>query len=65
MSLDSDPEERDVEHRIVGTFMWELQESDVDFDIVETIEGLIGQSDFGGEETLIEAIEEEVISDED
>lgn len=55
----------DVEDRIVGEFMRQLQDSDVDFGIVEEMERLLDEEDFGGEDRIIERIEENVLNDAD
>lgn len=57
--------EGDVENRIGGEFMRQLQESEVDFDIVEEMEGLLSEDDFGGEELIVDRIEENVLNNED
>jgi hypothetical protein len=54
-----------VEDRIVGEFMRQLQESDVDFEIIEEMEDLLDKEDFGGEELIIERVEESVLNDAD
>ncbi|TKR27982.1 hypothetical protein [Natronomonas salsuginis] len=65
MTPDEEFSDADVEDRIVGEFMRQLQESDVDFEIVEEMEGLLDEEDFGGEERIIERVEESVLNDED
>lgn len=57
--------EGSVEDRIVGEFMRQLQGSDVDFDIIEEMEGLLDEEDFGGEDRIIERVEESVLNDAD
>lgn len=57
--------ETDVEDRIIGEFMRRLQDSDVDFAIVEEMEGVLDENDFGGEELIVERIEEGLLNDED
>jgi len=54
-----------VEERIAGEFMRRLQESDVDFDVTEIIEGQLEKDDFGGGNEITELIEEEVLENED
>lgn len=54
-----------VEARIGGEFMQGLQESDVPFEIVDTMEELIEEDDFGGAKRIIAAIEEEMVANED
>lgn len=56
-------EDIDVEDRIAGEFITELQESDVDVEIVEMMSGLLHEDDFGGEEKIIEQLEEQVLED--
>lgn len=57
--------EADVEDRILGEFMSRLQGADVDFYIVEEIEGLLDEDDFGGGDQIVENIEESVLDDAD
>jgi hypothetical protein len=54
-----------VEERIAGEFMHRLQESDVDFDITEIMEGQLEKDDFGGGEEIAETIEKEVLENGD
>lgn len=54
-----------VEEQIVGEFMMNLHENEVDFELVEEIETLIDEADFGGEDRIIELIENNVIDYED
>ena len=65
MVADEGVSDADVEDRIVGEFMRQLQESDVDFEIVEEMEGLLNEEDFGGDDRIIERIEESVLNDAD
>lgn len=60
-----DFEDVNVEDRIVGEFMTQLQNSDVDFAITEVMEGLLDEDDFGGQDVIVERIEEEVLQRED
>lgn len=55
----------DVEARIAGEFMRQLQESDVDFQLIEIMEGQLDKDDFGGGDEITELIEEEVLANED
>lgn len=55
----------DVEAQIAGEFMWRLQESDIDFQLTEIMEGQLDKDDFGGGDEITELIEEEVLEDED
>jgi hypothetical protein len=54
----------DVEERIAGEFMHRLQESDVDFDLTEIMEGQLDKDDFGGGDEITELIEEKVLENE-
>ena len=63
MSELGDLDSSNVEARITGAFMRQLQESEVDFDIVDGIESLIDEEDFGGEDAVIELVEEVLIDD--
>lgn len=63
MDTESDSIDSDVEERISGQFMHQLRDSDVDFDIVEEMEALIDEDDFGGEEAIVERIEDSVLND--
>jgi hypothetical protein len=65
MTESFDSEDVNVEDRIVGEFMRQLQNSDVDFEIIEVMEGLLDENDFGGEDMIVERIEEEVLKRED
>jgi hypothetical protein len=60
MSSDRELEEGDVEDRILGDWMRRLQEERVDFEIVETMEELLDEDDFGGDERIIEEVEQAV-----
>jgi hypothetical protein len=55
----------DVEARIAGDFMRKLQESDVEFQLTEIIEGQLDKDDFGGGDEITELIEEEILENED
>ena len=55
----------DVEKRIAGEFMQQLQKSDVNFSLTEIIEGQLDKDDFGGGDEIAELVEEEVLGDED
>lgn len=63
MSEVPDLESSNVEARITGEFMRRLQDSEVDFELVEGIEQLIDEEDFGGEDAIIDLVEEELIDD--
>ena len=63
MDENFDAEAGDIEQRIEGEFMTKLQDSSVSFDIVETIEGQLGEDDFGGEDEIVKAVEEAVLDD--
>lgn len=65
MAESFDSEDVNVEDRIVGEFMTQLQNSDIDFEITEVMEGLLDENDFGGEDVIVERIEEEVLERED
>lgn len=65
MAESFDSEDVNVEDRIVGEFMRQLQNSNVDFEITEVMEGLLDENDFGGEDVIVERIEEEVLERED
>jgi len=54
-----------VEERIAGEFMYRLQESNVDFDITEIMEGQLEKDDFGGGDKIVEIIEKELLENED
>lgn len=56
-------ENQSVEDEITGRFMRKLRESDVAFDVVEAIEPLTSESDFGGREKLAEATLETIEED--
>jgi len=60
MSTDRELEEGDVEGRILGDWMRRLHEERVNFEIVETIEELLDEDDFGGDERIIEEVEQAV-----
>lgn len=64
MEWETDLDSTNVEDRITGEFMTRLQESDVDFALVDAFEGLVDEEDFGGEETIVEIVEDELIDDE-
>ena len=55
----------DVEKRIGGEFMRQLQKSDVDFQLTEIMEGQLKKEDFGGCDEISELIEAEVLENED
>jgi hypothetical protein len=61
----SEIKKSDVEERITGEFMTGLQESDVSFDIIEVMEGLIDEEDFGGKEEIVSAIDSDVMQNDD
>lgn len=65
MAESFDSEDVNVEDRIVGEFMRQLQNSNVNFEITEVMEGLLDENDFGGEDVIVEGIEEEVLERED
>lgn len=65
MSGDFDPETGDVEGRIEGEFMTKLQKSSVSFDVVDAMEGLLGKDDFGGDEQIVDAMEDALFDDGD
>lgn len=48
--------DQSIEDEITGEFMRQLRKSDVDFDIVEAIEPLTAESDFGGREKISETV---------
>lgn len=60
---EADLNEANVEDRIVGEFMTELQEADVSFEYIEALEGLIGEEDFGGADTILVEVESRVLDD--
>jgi len=60
MSSDRELEEGDVEDRILGDWMRRLHEERVDFEIVEIMEELLDEDDFGGDERIIEKVEQAV-----
>lgn len=60
---EADLNEANVEDRIVGEFMTELQEADVSFEYIEALEGLIDQEDFGGADTILAEVESRVLDD--
>jgi len=53
----------DVEDRISGEFITELQESDVDVEIVDIMGDLLHEDDFGGSEKIVEEIEGALLDD--
>lgn len=57
--------EGSVEDRIVGEFMRKTQETDVGVEIMDVMEGRIHEDDFGGEEVIVNEIEEAVLDNED
>ena len=64
MTYDEDDlNEANVEDRIVGEFMTELQEADVPFEYIEALEGLIDQEDFGGADAILAEVESRVLDD--
>lgn len=63
MSDEFDTEASDIERRIEGEFMKRLQESAVSFDVVESMEGLLDEEDFGGEDRIIDIVENVKVSD--
>ena len=65
MSERFDSNDVDVEDRIAGEFMTQLQDTDVDFDVIEVMEGLLHEDDFGGEDVIVERIEARVLDRED
>lgn len=65
MTESFDSEDVNVEARIAGEFMTQLQNSDIDFEITEVMEGLLDENDFGGEDVIVERIEEGVLARED
>lgn len=56
-------EDVDVEDRISGEFITELQKSDVDVEIVDIMGDLLHEDDFGGPEKIVEQIEGELLDD--
>ena len=60
MSSDRELEEGDVEDRILGDWMRRLHDEQIDFEIVETMEELLNEDDFGGEERIVEEVEQAV-----
>ena len=65
MGADFTLEDGNVERRIEGEFMTRLQESEVPFEIIEVMEGLIDEPDLGGEDEIVERIQAEVFDDGD
>lgn len=63
MEWDSEIDSTNVEARITGEFMKRLQDSDVDFGVVNSFEELIDEDDFGGDDSVIEIVEDELIDD--
>jgi hypothetical protein len=55
----------DVEDRIVGQFMRQIQNSEIDFYIVEEMEALIEEDDFGGEDVIVDRVREAILNNED
>lgn len=64
MGTEFSADEGNVERRIEGEFMTQLQDSEVPFDIVEVMEELIDEPDLGGKDEIVERIEMEVLNDE-
>lgn len=62
MDTEINADEGDVERRIEGEFMRRLQESEVPFEIVEVMEGLLDEPDLGGEDEITERLESEVLN---
>ncbi len=65
MEFEFTSDDVDVERRIEGEFMTRLQESEVPFEIVEVMEGLIDEPDLGGQDEIVERIEAEVLENGD
>lgn len=64
MDTDFDSNDSDIERRIEGEFMRRLQESEVPFEITESMESLLDEKDLGGKAKIIELIEEQMLDNE-
>ncbi|AQL42112.1 hypothetical protein BV210_05020 [Halorientalis sp. IM1011] len=58
-------ENGDVEDQIASAFIFKVMQSDVDVDMADVMNGLLHKDDFGGEDLIVECIEEEMLDDED
>lgn len=65
MSGEDESFDGDVEDRIVGQFMRQIQNSEIDFYIVEEMEALIDEDDFGGEDLIVDRVREAILNNED
>ena len=68
---DSDSEDNEldldagnVEDQIASEYIFNVMEADVDVEIADVMNELLDEDDFGGEDLIVERIEEAVFNDE-